>query len=169
MPALTLFATALIDKLDDFLLEFAEHDREIKAGVASVGDAAAYSLVWEFGNIRQVQQGPNTVKGINPDGKEVWLSIQAPYGYISVHENDYIEILKDELSKVEYKSKTKEGIEREIKVAAFNAAKRCAQLIKDTAPYREGNLSDSIKPVRPDDSILDEEDSTRTLVIGGEE
>jgi hypothetical protein len=38
----TIYATALIDKLDELLLEFAEHDKEISAGVASFGEAAAY-------------------------------------------------------------------------------------------------------------------------------
>ena len=48
----------LFDKLDEFLLEFEQHDQEIKAGVAVVGDAAAYALVWEWGNTRQSKPGP---------------------------------------------------------------------------------------------------------------
>jgi hypothetical protein len=37
------------DQLDFLFLELAEQDKLVEAGVASVGDAAAYALVWEWG------------------------------------------------------------------------------------------------------------------------
>ena len=166
MPAPTVYTTALIDKLDEFLLEFREHDKEIAAGVASVGDAAAYALVWELGNIRQSKKGSKTVQGTTPDGETVWLSIQAPHGYIRIHENDYIQILKQELGKCKFDSTNPQDMTEELEAAAIRTVKRCAKLVQDTVPVYSGKLHDSIEIVEPDDVILEDNDDTRTLVIG---
>src|SRR5476649_808458 len=141
----TIYSTAMFDKLDELLLEFAEHDQEVNAGVASTGPAAAYAEVWEWGNVRQSKPGPRTVLGTNPDGKSVWLSIQAPFGYIQIHENDYWEALKEELGKVKFSSTTAKGITEELQAAAKKAMKKCAQLISESAPVDTGQLADSFK------------------------
>ena len=161
----TIYATGLFDKLDELLLELAEHDKLITAGVASTGEAAAYAEVWEWGNVRQTKEGPKTVLGINPDGENVWLSVQAPVGYISVNENQYWSILKDELAKVKFKSTTTKGITDELNTASVKAMKRICKVIAETAPVDSGQLSDSFEVVQPDDPLLDD-DSERTLSIG---
>jgi hypothetical protein len=165
----TIYATALFDKLDEFMLEFKEHDQEISAGVASFGEAAAYAEVWEWGNARQTKEGPKTVLGINPDGDNVWLSIQAPVGYISVNENLYWDILKQELGKVKFSSSNAKGITEELEKASLKAMKRIRDLIADTAPYDKGDLSESFQVVKPNDVLLDKDDSERLLLIGMED
>lgn len=165
----TVFATALIDKLDEFMLEFAEHDQEISAGVASFGEAAAYAEVWEWGNIRQTKEGPKTVLGINPDGESVWLSVQAPVGYIAVNENLYWDILKNELGKVKFKSTDAKGITKELEDASVKAMKRIRKIIADAAPYDKGDLSESFQVVMPNSILLDDDDSERLLKVGMEE
>src|SRR3954471_15404856 len=102
----TVSSSFMFDKLDELLLELEEHDKEISAGVATVGEPAAYAEVWEWGNVRQTKKGPKTVLGINPDGEKVWLTIQAPFGYIRINENEFWQAVKDELAKVKFKSTT---------------------------------------------------------------
>lgn len=169
MPTPTIYPTMMFDKLDEFLLEFEEHDQMITAGVASVGTAAAYALVWEWGNVKQVKPGPRTVLGTNPDGEEAWLSIQAPFGYIKIHENDYWEILKLELGKVKFSGTNAREITRELEAAAERACKQIAQIISDNAPVDKGDLSKSFVVVRAGSPGLDDSDDDRTIVIGGEE
>jgi hypothetical protein len=166
MPVPTVYATALFDKLDEFLLEFAEHDQEVNAGVMSVGEAAAYAEVWEYGNIRQTKKGPKTVLGINPDGKEVWLSIQAPHGYIKVNEPFFWMALQDELSKVKFDSTDARGITEELAAAGKKAAKRFIPFLKGSAPVDSGKLADSFEVVEDGDEMLDDSDDSRTLTIG---
>lgn len=168
MPAPTVYPTALFDKLDTFMLEFMEHDKEITAGVASYGEAAAYADVWEWGNVRQTKPGPKTVLGTNPDGEEVWLSIQAPFGYIKIHENDYWEILKIQLGKVKFKGTTAKEITEELEDASLKAMKLIAQVVGDNAPIDKGDLSKSFKAVKPGDILLDDDYDERTLYVGGE-
>ena len=169
MPTPTIYPTMMFDKLDEFMLEFEEHDQMITAGVASVGPAAAYAMVWVWGNVRQTKPGPKTVLGTNPDGDEVWLSIQAPFGYIKIHENDYWEILKMELKKVKFKGTNAKEITEELEEAAFRAMKLIAKVIGDNAPVDKGDLSKSFIAVRSGDASLDDSDDERTLVIGTEE
>src|SRR6266403_22849 len=158
MPTPTIYPTMMFDKLDEFMLEFEEHDQMITAGVAAVGPAAAYALVWEWGNVQQVKPGPKTVLGTNPDGDEVWLSIQAPFGYIKIHENDYWEILKIELGKVKFEGTNPKEMTKELEEAAFRASKVIAQLMSDNAPVDKGDLSKSFVPVRSGDPSLDDTD-----------
>lgn len=166
----TIYATALFDKLDELLLEFGEQDKETTAGIASVGPAAAYAEVWEWGNVvRQTKPGPKTVLGINPDGERVWLTIQAPFGYIKVNENQYWDILKDELRKVRFESHTTRGISEELEAAAVKAMKRIVKIIRDTAPVDTGALRKSFTVILPGDALLENDDSDRTLTIGMEE
>ena len=170
MPAPTIYSTGLFDKLDEFLLELAEHDKEITAGVASVGEAAAYAEVWEWGNARQTKQGPKTTLGVNPDGEKVWLSLQAPFGYIKANENQYWDVLKAELGKVKFKGTTAKEITEELEQCAKRAMKKVAQIIGDHAPVDKGDLSKSFQVVEPGDTLLDkvDDDLGRTLILGGE-
>lgn len=169
MPALPIpTPNFLIDKLDEFLLEFAEHDQEISAGVAATGDAAAYAEVWEYGNARQTKPGPKTVLGTNPDGDMVWLSIQAPFGYISVHEDEYWEAIQSELAKVKFESTSARGITQELEAASKKGMKLVAQLIGDHAPVDTGALAKSFHVVEPGDTLLDGDYDSRTLDLGGE-
>lgn len=165
MPAPTIYATSMFDKIDEFLLEMAEHDKEIKCGVASVGPASAYAETWEWGNVRQSKPGPKTVLGQNPDGEQVWLSIQAPFGYIKINENAYWDALKQELAKVSFKGPGAKQITEELQAAGKRAMRLCAQLIGDSAPVDKGDLSHSFKVVEDGDPILDNSDDTRTLIL----
>lgn len=166
MPAPTIYSTALFDKLDEFLLEFAEHNQEVNAGIESVGDAAAYSEVWEWGNIRQTKKGPKTVRGINPDGEDVWLSIQAPSGYIKINENFYWMVIKDELSKAKFKGTNPREITEELQEVGRNAMKRCIPFIEGSAPVDSSALSKSFRVVEDGDALLENDDDSRTLIIG---
>lgn len=149
---------------DKFLSEL-EKGFEIKTGVASIGKAAAYVFVWEYGNARQEQEGPKTTKGVNPDGEVVWLSIQAPSGFIAVSESQYQQILKDELSKVTFKGNTAKEIKKELEDASYRAMQRIAKIIAKNAPVDSGDLRDTIKPVKSGSALLDQEDD-RILEIG---
>lgn len=159
MPQPTIpIPTALFDNLDFFLLELEEHNKEIQAGVASVGEAAAYSLVWEFGNIRQTKEGPKTTKGYNiVTGETVWLTIQRPYGYIRLNEGLYWEILRDEMKKVTFKGTTASAITIELETCATQVMKRIRKLLEDTAPVAKGTLSESFVVVKPGDALLEKE------------
>lgn len=162
IPTLSFESTGI----EKFLVEL-EEGMEIQAGVASMGEAAAYSYVWEYGNVRQVKEGPKTTKGINPDGDVVWLSIQAPSGYVAVSESQYHEILKDELSKVTFSGTTSSAIRKELNVAAVRAMERIRAVIENNAPVDSGDLSDSFKVVKPGDALLDSDDK-RILDLGVE-
>ena len=165
MAVPTVYPTIMFDKLDEFLLELEEHDKEISAGVMSVGPAAAYSEVWEWGNVRQTKPGPKTVLGTNPDGSSVYLSIQAPFGYIKINENQYWEIVKEELNKVEFKGTTAREITKELEAAGFKAMRRIAKVIAEHAPVDHGDLSKSFEAVPPGDTMLDDQDDSRLLTI----
>lgn len=147
------------------MLEFAEHDKEISVGVASVGPASAYALVWEWGNVRQTKKGPKTILGENPDGESVWLSIQAPHGYIKIRENLYWEIIKQELAKVEFRGTTPKEITAEMEAAGVKAMKRIVKVIADNAPVDSGQLSKSFVVVQPGDTSLDDQDDSKVLEI----
>jgi hypothetical protein len=154
------------DELDVFLLELQQHDKEIQAGVASVGEAAAYALVWEFGDIQQTKQGPKTTRGYNiATGEEVWMTIQRPYGYIRLNENLYWEIVKDEMGKVTFKGNTAHEITKELEACALRAVKRIRVLLEETAPVDRGTLSDSFVVVDPGDVLL-EKNADYILDIG---
>lgn len=141
------------DDIDKFLQHLAGVG-EIEAGMASVGDAAAYALVWEWGNLRQTKEGPRTIKGINPDGSEVFLSSQAPFGYIRVNEGRYWGIINEELAKVNLDQSTTRAMQAELKRAAKEITKRMTEVTKETVPVGHGDLKDSLRPVNPGDALL---------------
>ena len=166
----SLYPTVLFDKLDEFLLEFEQHDKEIKAGMASVGDAAAYALVWEWGNIRQSLPGPKTVLGTNPNGKTVWLSGQAPFGYIRVNTPQYWKAVHEAMRDVNFNQPNAKAMTRELEREASKASKMFVDITQLTVPVDSGDLRDSLKPVAPNDPILDEEPESNyvTLVLEDE-
>lgn len=163
------YPTVLFDRLDEFLLEFEEQDELVQSGVVSEGEAAAYALVWEWGNMRQTQKGPKTTMGINPDGQRVWLSIQAPFGYIRIHQGEFWKIILEQMEKARFDSPDTGVISDELRKVAFHSAKKIAKLIRDSAPVDSGELRGSIKAVEPDDyATLDMVDEGRgTLVLDG--
>jgi hypothetical protein len=133
----------------------------IRGGVVSEGDAAAYALVWEWGNARQTKEGPKTVKGINPDGDEVWLSTQAPFGYIRINEPEFINIIQEQIANVDFEAaESGQEILTALKNASTRAAGQIAEVIREAAPVDSGALRESIQPTDPDDPDLavDDED-----------
>jgi len=162
-----LTPTLLFDKLDEFLLEFEQHDKEIQSGVMVVGEAASYAEVWEWGNLRQTKPGPRTVMGTNPKGEMVWLSSQAPFGWIRVNEDEIWAAIRNELEKANFDQPDAQAMTKELEKRAFNAAKVAAQILAEHAPKDSGELSDSLIPVNPNDSILDSDDGA--LLLTGDE
>lgn len=134
----------------------------VQGGVASVGEAAAYALVWEFGNARQTKTGPKTVLGTNPDGSTVWLSIQAPTGYIRIHEPEYLVVLEDELGAVDLNGKARD-MQRALVAAIDQSSARIARIIANAAPVDTGQLQESIQAVRANDPSLNEADEGTDL------
>jgi hypothetical protein len=166
MPQPLIPVPTVLFELDKFLLELEQHNKEVQAGVASIGEAAAYSLVWEFGNAEQTKEGPKTTRGYNVEtGETVWLTIQRPYGYIRVNENLYWEILRDEMGKVTFSGNTASEINQELEACAVRVMKRIAKLLEETAPVDKGTLSDSFEVVEPGSNLLDE-DADYVLDIG---
>ena len=154
--ATSIYPTFTVDGLDEIFAEFKKPSPIVQVGVAAVGPAAAYAEVWEWGNARQTKQGPRTVLGTNPDGESVWLSSQAPMGYIRVNEDHYLELVKIELAKVKFSGP---GTLRErLQKAGVRMAKGCAEIIKFFAPVDSGQLSNSFEVVRDGDPLLDTED-----------
>lgn len=139
----------------DSLLElFDLDDKIVEAGVVSTGEAAAYADVWEWGNARQTKQGPKTVRGTNPDGEVVWLSSQAPSGYINVNADKYMDIVKIELGKLSFSGTTAQDTEDELREAARSAAQQISEIIADHAPVASGALRSSFQVVEDGDAAL---------------
>jgi bacteriophage HK97-gp10 putative tail-component len=141
--------------------EQASNKGPVRGGVVSEGDAAAYALVWEWGNARQTKEGPKTVLGINPDGEQVWLSIQAPFGYIRINEPEYVHIVMQELDRMDLSdTENADDILAEMQKASAVAGERIAELIRQVAPIDTGALRESIQAADPRDPDLavDDED-----------
>lgn len=139
----------------------------IRGGVVSEGDAAAYALVWEYGNARQTKEGPKTVKGVNPDGEEVWLSVQAPFGYIRIHEPAFLQILQEKLGTIDFSdSVSAKEVREAIKKASASAAEQIAELIRESAPIDSGDLRESIQAADPDDADLAKESDDDDVELG---
>jgi hypothetical protein len=107
-------------------------------------------------NVRQHKQGPKTTLGINlMTGEQVWLSIQAPSGYIRVNEQEYWSIMNKCFRELTLAGTTTEEIRKEIEAAAYKAARLIAEVIRDTAPEDSGLLRASILAVKPGDEMLE--------------
>ena len=154
--------------MDFLLLELEQQDQVTEAGVKVEGPAAAYALVWEWGNARQTQIGPKTTLGTNPDGKRVFLSIQAPEGYIRVNAPLYAAAIKEEMAKVKFSGTSTGAISDQLRKAAVASVQRIADIIKDHAPVDTGQLHDSIKIVMPGDPLLDQAEEFNSMLLGNE-
>jgi hypothetical protein len=127
----------------------------VRGGVQSEGDAASYALVWEWGNARQTKKGPKTIRGVNPDGEAVWLSIQAPRGYIAINTPEFVAALVGKLAKMDFGDLDDvDEIIDGMKEASAQSAAVIARLIADAAPVDSGELRDSITPAHPNDPEL---------------
>jgi hypothetical protein len=160
------FDDASVKEIKKFLNGYrdASLDGPVRGGVMAQGDAAAYALVWEWGNARQTKEGPKTVKGMNPDGSSVWLSIQAPFGYIRIHEAEYVRILEQELGEVDLSQvETGKEIRKALTQVSSFAGAKIADVIRSVAPIDSGDLRESIKAASPDDPDLDVEDDSLEL------
>lgn len=131
----------------------------VESGVESVGPPSAYSLVWEFGNVRQKHQGPKTVQGRDEKGRfsSAWFSTQAPRGWIGIHEPAIWKIIEEEIGKVSFDSVqdiTEDSLKQELEQAYLNIAERALVLLQSTVPIDSGDLYDSLKVVPPGDDTL---------------
>jgi len=163
-----LFPSLTIENRDRFLKEFERQDKLIKAGVEIVGDPQdVYGLVWEWGNRRQKKPGPKTVIGTNPNKKMVWMSSQAPFGWIRINEPFMLRIVEDVMATADFVSPDRAAIKRELERLAKKISKGCAEVLKMSAPVDTGALRKAIKPVDPGDAILDQEaDELDALELG---
>jgi hypothetical protein len=136
----------LFKQLDKFVEELSGFDEDeiIRVGVGATGPAAEYAMVWEWGNVRQTKQGPKTVLGINPDGQQVWLTIQAPFGYIRVNTEKYWQIIYQEIGKVNFDRSGRE-IDAQIRNASNRISERILEVIRDTVPVDSGELRDALR------------------------
>jgi len=153
------------DQLDFLRLELGQQNKLIEAGVKVEGEAAAYALVWEWGNARQTQPGPKTTLGVNPDGERVYLSIQAPTGYIRVLTPQFLAALQEEMGRVRFTSASTGAVTDALEKAAIRTARRIAELIREHAPVDSGELHDDIKVVMPGDSLLDQAEADGSLFL----
>jgi predicted RNase H-like HicB family nuclease len=160
------------DPLKEFLEQFTGDAPAIVGGVAAYGEPAAYALVWEYGNTRQTKQGPRTVRGINPNGESVWLSSQAPVGYVAVYENDYWAAINSRLDGVSFDGASIEEWATEMKSAVALATADIAEIIREHAPvgigskHRAGGaLQGSIEAMSPDDPDLQGFDTSSDIFI----
>lgn len=131
----------LFDEVQLFLDDLETMDLGVTIEITSEGPPAAYALVWEWGNARQTKEGPKTTLGINPNGERVWLTIQAPRGYIRVLTPMFNDIIKDEISKISFTSKMRGKLTK----AGKNIGNRMLKLLQDTVPVDTGELRDSLK------------------------
>lgn len=119
-------------------------DEAVYGGIASQGEASAYSQVWEWGNVRQYQKGPKTTFGINPDGERIWLTIQAPFGYVRINSTRFADAILQEMASVDPSSTE---ITQQLYQAAGRASVTVASIARETVPVDTGALRDSIVAV----------------------
>lgn len=131
----------LFDELRLFLDDLSNIEVAVEVNLTSEGPAAAYAYVWEWGNVRQTKKGPKTTLGTNPNGERVWLTIQAPKGYIRILTPAFHRIVRDELKKEKFTGRDKTKLSR----AGKRISKRMLSLLRDTVPVDEGDLRDSLK------------------------
>lgn len=142
------FPTSLFDGVETFLQQFLGRDDLISSGVESRGPAADYALTWEWGNVRQTEAGPRTVLGRNPNGEEVFLSIQAPFGYIRVNTPLFWEAIRTELQAVRFDQSDAGALTLELEKASARISERIRRILHDTAPVDTGQLQSSFVVVQ---------------------
>lgn len=138
------------DTLDRIFQEL-EEAPTLTSGVGVLGPGAAYALVWEFGNIRQHKQGPKTVLGVNPvTGERVWMSIQAPWGYVRSNESEMWTVINQEIEKAKL-GNTRQEVWREMNEVSTRIAVECQKIIRKAAPIDTGELRADIQEILPGD------------------
>lgn len=131
----------------------------VSSGVVAEGDAASYALIWEFGNVRQHKKGPKTVLGVSlATGEQVWLSTQAPQGYIRVCEPIFWRYIREEIQNVQIGQGNLDATKKELKDMAMRVARKMQAELQRTVPVDSGALRESITPVADGDPVLDEPD-----------
>lgn len=146
---------------------FNQNARMVESGVQVVGDAAAYALVWEWGNTRQTKQGPRTVLGTNPAGDSVWLSSQAPRGWIALNEPEMWKVIEDKIKKIDFAGQDEFHVNLRLEELSQEISQAFMEILWKTAPVDSGDLSNSLEIVMPGDPILDVvEDSYRQMADG---
>jgi hypothetical protein len=118
----------------------------VRMGIILQGPAAAYALVWEFGRV-DINPGPKTQWGTNPDGETVVLTKTAPYGYIRVNRAKYRQFVREEFYKQSWKGIKPNQIPKVVQALLARAADKCAELIAQTAPEDTGELKSEIRAV----------------------
>ncbi len=147
VPTFALFPNFndLFKQLHEFAVELSDVDMSVEAGIVSEGEASAYANVWEWGNVRQTKKGPKTTWGINPDGQGAWLTIQAPHGYIRVHQTAYELIMMEEMYKVNFSLSKGREIDKQVKRAVDRISKKILRILQDTVPVDTEALKDSLR------------------------
>ena len=157
LPGPSLVPT-MVQRLENFMVQFDGLDKPIVGGIAIFGSAAAYGLVWEYGApppYHITKPGPKTEWGTNPLGETKIMTRTAPEGYVAIHEPEMYNILADEMSKVRFSSNTPDGIRLELEIAMDNASQRIARIVSDSAPVDSGDLRSQIQYVDSDGSDND--------------
>lgn len=146
---------------------FARHARMIESGVCSDGDAAAHALVWEWGNTRQEKQGPRTVKGQNPAGASVWLSSQAPEGWIAINEPDMWDAIDRRMASFDLEGNTEGAMSDELERISLAVSNDILKILHSTVPVDSGDLDHSLRVVEPGDPLLDQIEDHFSEMEGG--
>lgn len=148
--------TLEIQGADKLFRAFQSLPDRIDAGVKVVGAPTAYALVWEWGSARIKKPGPKTTWGVNPARKRVVLTLTAPYGYIRSNRQEYLRILRQEWRVLSFAIQQADlgRLKGAMIDMAKRAATRCALIIRNAAPFDNGDLRDGIRPAYPDDPVL---------------
>jgi len=150
---------SLGESLDEFMSEFSQEIDSVDAGVGVIGEAAAYALVWELGNVRQTKPGPKTTLGVNlATGERVWLTIQAPTGYVRTNEALFWQIIKKRLGALDLSGKKSDEIKQALKDTSVACVKDIAEIIRNAAPIDKGTLREQIQVIMPGDELLTQSD-----------
>jgi len=104
-------------------------------------------LVWEYGNVRQTKKGPKTTLAIDIEtGRKVWLTIQAPHGYVRILTPKFHKIIRIELGKVKFGEK---NVKKQVIEAWERIGELCAIEVRKVVPVDKGNLKESITWLKP--------------------
>jgi hypothetical protein len=146
--------TLQVEGLDKLARAFRQLPAVMNAGVKVIGDPVNYWAEWEWGSTRLEHPGLKTLWSVNPAGDEVILTRTAPYGYIRINRHHYVEIIKDEYSRINWSVIEPANMEAAVKALLDKAAIRCTQIISQAAPIDTGELQASIVPARVGDQSV---------------
>lgn len=150
-PRVNLRRAALLFNPLKKMLGDLDIDIAMATAIVSRGAPSAYALVWEYGNVRQTKKGPKTTHATDIEtGKKVWLTIQAPKGYVRVLRPRFRKIIEQELGKVKF---GKKDTKKQIASAWDRVGERIVALVKEKVPVGDGTeggaLRDSITWIKP--------------------